>query len=352
MRRLAVAVMLLFVWVGGAFGFDKTCSNPPLIATTKAKKWCEVCGMNLGKFCKTNHAVVLKDGTKKQFCSMHCLAVEYPKLKDKIDKILVIDAKTQKFIPANQAYYVVGSEIPGTMSRESKIAFSTLEDAQAFQKKYGGEIMRFEELFKHQLQKVEKENYWLSKKKYKRVYPIGKVVYQNCKEPVSKERFQTIGELKNYLQDSKVCGELKGKRLQALALYIWEAKDRKKLAVPQDAKCPVCGMFVAKYPKWTTLLIDKDGKKLYFDGVKDMMKYYFKHPKEIKRSYVSDYYTQEVVEANKAYYVKGSDVLGPMGKELIPFKSEKEAKTFLADHKGEKILTFDEITPEVIKELD
>ncbi|NPA03371.1 MAG: nitrous oxide reductase [Epsilonproteobacteria bacterium] len=349
MKKVA---LLLMVAILGAFAFEKSCSNPPLIATTKAKEWCEVCGMNLGKFCKTNHAVELKDGTKKQYCSMHCLAVEYPKLKDKIKTVLVIDAVSGKFIPAKEAFYVVGSEVPGTMSRNSKIAFANKEDALKFQQEYGGAIMRFDEVFKQQLQHLQKENQWLTKKKHKRVYPIGKIVYQNCNQPISKEKFNSIGELKNYLRESKVCGDVRGKRLQALALYIWEAKDKKKLKVPQDAKCPVCGMFVAKYPKWATLLIDKEGNKLYFDGVKDMMKYYFKHPKEIKRAYVSDYYTQEVIEANKAFYVKGSDVLGPMGKELIPFKTEKEAKTFLEDHKGEKILHFEEITPEVIKELD
>jgi nitrous oxide reductase accessory protein NosL len=43
---------------------------------------------------------------------------------------------------------------------------------------------------------------------------------------------------------------------------------------PKD-KCPVCGMFVAKYPDWVAAFVFRDGSTVFFDGVKDMMKYYF-----------------------------------------------------------------------------
>ena len=47
---------------------------------------------------------------------------------------------------------------------------------------------------------------------------------------------------------------------------------------PAD-KCPVCGMFVAKYPDFVDQIVFKDGTHAFFDGVKDMMKYYFDLPK-------------------------------------------------------------------------
>ncbi|MGQ9653410.1 MAG: nitrous oxide reductase accessory protein NosL, partial [Thermodesulfobacteriota bacterium] len=34
---------------------------------------------------------------------------------------------------------------------------------------------------------------------------------------------------------------------------------------PKD-KCPVCGMFVAKYPDWTAQVLFKDGRSVFFDG--------------------------------------------------------------------------------------
>ena len=40
-------------------------------------------------------------------------------------------------------------------------------------------------------------------------------------------------------------------------------------------KCPVCGMFVYKYPDWVGQIIFKDGATSFFDGAKDLFKYYF-----------------------------------------------------------------------------
>lgn len=92
-------------------------------------------------------------------------------------------------------------------------------------------------------------------------------------------------------------------------------------------KCPVCGMFVAKYPDFLAQVVFKDGSHAFFDGTKDMFKYYFnlkkyapkKSPQDISAIYVKDYYTLEPIDGCKALYVAGSNVYGPMGKELIPF---------------------------------
>jgi copper chaperone NosL len=128
---------------------------------------------------------------------------------------------------------------------------------------------------------------------------------------------------------------------------------------PQD-KCPVCGMFVAKFPDFVAQIVFKDGSQAFFDGVKDMMKYYFNLPKynsakttaDIGAIRVSDYYKLTVIDGHKAWYIIGSDVYGPMGKELIPFQDEAAAKEFKIDHKGKAILQFKDITPEIIKTLD
>jgi len=128
---------------------------------------------------------------------------------------------------------------------------------------------------------------------------------------------------------------------------------------PAD-KCPVCGMFVAKYPDFVDQIVFKDGSHAFFDGVKDMMKYYFDLPKynpgetqaDIAAILVTDYYTLKLSDGFKAWYVAGSDVYGPMGKELMPFKDEAAAKEFKVDHKGTAILSFTDITPALIKTLD
>jgi copper chaperone NosL len=141
---------------------------------------------------------------------------------------------------------------------------------------------------------------------------------------------------------------------------LWGADEIKPAKITPDDKCPVCGMFVAKYADFVDQIVFKDGSHAFFDGVKDMMKYYYAVPKynpsktkaDIAHILVTDYYSLELVDGLQAFYVVGSDVYGPMGKELMPFKEEAAAKEFKVDHKGTAILSFKDITPELIKTLD
>jgi copper chaperone NosL len=141
-------------------------------------------------------------------------------------------------------------------------------------------------------------------------------------------------------------------------------------------KCPVCGMFVAPYPNWVGQIVFKDGKRFYFDGPKDLFAFYFapgrygsaRTPKpaavadgngkpammrtDIAEIHVTEYYTLAAIDARKAFYVVGSDVRGPMGKELVPFAKRADADAFLKDHRGQKVLRFDEVTPATLQRPD
>ena len=119
-------------------------------------------------------------------------------------------------------------------------------------------------------------------------------------------------------------------------------------------------MFVAKYPDWVTAIRFRDGATVFFDGAKDMFKYYFdlkkyafsKNLSDIDTIQVTNYYDLTLVNGFDAFYVVGSDVYGPMGRELIPFAQEGEAREFLKDHKGKSLLKFQEVTSALIKTLD
>ncbi len=86
----------------------------------------------------------------------------------------------------------------------------------------------------------------------------------------------------------------------------------------------MCGMFVAKYPEWIASVLNKDGHTHHFDGAKDLFKYLQDLPKwapdhnieEIKSIGVTEYYGLTLIDSREAYYVIGSDVLGPIGHEL------------------------------------
>lgn len=129
---------------------------------------------------------------------------------------------------------------------------------------------------------------------------------------------------------------------------------------PPDAKCPVCGMFVAKYPEWVAQIHFKDRTIVFFDGAKDLFKYFFRidayhrgrSVEDIAAIYVTDYYTLSLIDARTAFFVVGSDVYGPMGKELVALEHQIGAGEFMKDHHGEKIIRFKTVSPALLQRLD
>ena len=151
--------------------------------------------------------------------------------------------------------------------------------------------------------------------------------------------------------------------LMLLSLWVVAPAAAEEKAPPAPSakdKCPVCGMFVAPYPNWVGQIVYKDGERFYFDGPKDLFTYYFSPGKyksarnraDIAEIYVTDYYSVTAIDGRKAFYVIGSDVRGPMGRELVPFAKKSDADGFLKDHKGQKVLRFEEITPATLQRPD
>ncbi|WP_457597982.1 nitrous oxide reductase accessory protein NosL [Hydrogenimonas sp.] len=435
MKKVLFIALAIIGFMGAAHAvtFDKSASSQPqLLQKGEQKYWCPVCGMNLKMFYKTSHAVELDDGTKKQYCSIRCLAADWPNVKSRVKRILVVDAATEKLIDAKSAFYVVGSKVKGTMSMTSKLAFATKEEAESFRKKYGGKIVDFDTAFAMAQKALAKESMMMAKRKQQRIYPMGEKIYKRMCQKVDPSAYAHINELKAALRDKGLCKPMKERQLQAVSLYLWEvvgghapaptmqgcrcgkgcskAKAKaqgcgcgakqparssqkgcgcgmkkqmpaakgcgckmKSSCTPSKTatadlskqdKCPVCGMFVYKHPKWAAFIYyEKDGKlrHLAFDGVKDLMKFYFEPNRwgaygnirdHIKKIVVRDYYTLKPIWAKRAWFVVGSDVYGPMGNELIPFSTKKAAESFMKDHRGTKLLRFDEITKEMVYKLD
>lgn len=128
--------------------------------------------------------------------------------------------------------------------------------------------------------------------------------------------------------------------------------------IDSGERCPVCGMFVAKYPNWVTQIRDQSGKMRLFDGVKDMMAFYFAPASfgadaktNMGEIWVKEYYGLEWLDGRKAFYVVGSDVYGPMGEEFIPFLDRAAAESFLKDHHGSQVVAFTEITAEMVESM-
>lgn len=144
----------------------------------------------------------------------------------------------------------------------------------------------------------------------------------------------------------------------ALSAVPARAGDAPVVPGPRD-KCPVCGMFVARYPDWIAGVRFADGSRVFFDGPKDLFRFWLapeRHApgrtrRDVVDAFVTDYYAARQVDARAAWYVVGSDVLGPMGHELVPFATEAAAREFLRDHGGKRVLGVDAIDAELLKGL-
>jgi len=114
-------------------------------------------------------------------------------------------------------------------------------------------------------------------------------------------------------------------------------------------RCAVCGMMVEPYPNWIAAVIFKDGSHNFFDGPKDLFNFVLNIQQyrpgatlaDIKEVQVTEYYTVQRHDAREVFFVAGSDVLGPMGQELVPIAGAVALKTFMLDHGFEKIMRFD-----------
>jgi len=331
-----------------------------------AKAWCPVCGMDLKMFYKTNHARLLENGVFHQYCSIRCLVVSLDSAAPDLSRIQVVDAHNEILIPVQKARYVIGSEVPGTMSGVSKLAFKSKREAKRFSHDHmGDKTVDFQAAYELAKAQLKHDNRMLTKKRESMIYPKGKMLYNKLEvSDLTFEPDASITEIKGTLLSRPNLSGLDQKQLQVLGLYIKDVilttsevtTAGPKMDIPRSAKCPVCGMFVYKYPQWAASLHpDGDPTPLFFDGVKDMMKFYL-DPLNSKLSkssqiQVTDYYSQSTIPGEQAFYVVGGDILGPMGKELIPFKQKDEAESFLKDHEATTLLTFQDITPEILKAL-
>ena len=188
-----------------------------ILQTGKAKKFCTVCGMTLPMFYKTNHAATI-DGKTHQYCSIHCMHEEAMQKALHVKNPQVVDNNTLKFIKSEDAFYVVGSNKPATMSTISKYAFGTKKTADTFANKFGGVVMSYEEVAEQVQNALEKDMTMIHKRQAKAAKKGEQVYNKMCKK--TDERFKTPALAKVYIKESMICGKLKGKAFQQVGLFL------------------------------------------------------------------------------------------------------------------------------------
>jgi len=111
---------------------------------------CPYCGMSRGQFHHARMLVHYSDDLPDGTCSLHCAAISLSLNVDRGPKaIYVADFATQggqkTLIEVAQATFLVGSSLPGVMTKRSKVAFGSEAAAKAAQAAHGGELMNFDQ---------------------------------------------------------------------------------------------------------------------------------------------------------------------------------------------------------------
>ena len=123
----------------------------PAAADNDVEKYpsCPYCGMDRRKFHHARMLVVYGDDVPDPTCSLHCAAISLSINIDRGPKAIhVADAGTagdlKPLIDAQRATFLVGSALPGVMTRRSKVAYGAEAAARAAQGAGGGELVDFE----------------------------------------------------------------------------------------------------------------------------------------------------------------------------------------------------------------
>lgn len=121
--------------------------------------------------------------------------------------------------------------------------------------------------------------------------------------------------------------------------------------------CPIKNVDIEKHKDWTGYIELKNGSIVALSSAKYTFAYNLIEIKRegedsVKNIFVTDFKTKKIIDAKKAYYVFGSNVMSVGGDDIIPFALEEDAKEFFAKNGGRQIYRADRMTENFINYLD
>lgn len=164
MKRNSLLVILgalFLVFAGNLWAFQDVQQSPS----------CKFCGMDRAKFAHSRMIVTYEDGSSLGTCSIHCLAIDLATNIDKTPRLIQVgDYNSKNLIDAEKAFWVIGGNTPGVMSKQAKWAFEKKEDAEKFVKENGGAIATFDEAMQAAYQSMYEDTKMIrEKRKMKRM---------------------------------------------------------------------------------------------------------------------------------------------------------------------------------------
>lgn len=135
---------------------------------------CPYCGMNRTQWHHSRHLVQYDDGLADGTCSIHCLAISLSLNLDRGPKAIYAadfgaDGKPKPLVNVDQATYLVGAKLKGTMTAKSKMAFASADAAQTTQAEKGGELGSFDDALRETYLGMANDTLMIRKRRGERV---------------------------------------------------------------------------------------------------------------------------------------------------------------------------------------
>ena len=138
-----------------------------------------------------------------------------------------------------------------------------------------------------------------------------------------------------------------------------ELRPEQPRPIPADARCPVCGMYPSRSPQWAAQVLYRDGHVHFVDSPIDLFQLMRDVPRhraghttaDILSTWVTDAPSGQWIATEKAWYVHGSDALGPMRMGDLPAFASRSAALAFARQRGGQLIEHGAITQTLIKSL-
>lgn len=149
----------------------KTAADPkPLDNELGKYPKCPYCGMDRKQYHHSRHLVHYQDDRVDATCSLHCAALSLAINLDRGPKAIYaadFGAKDElkPLIDAETATYLIGSKLPGVMTKQSKVAFAAQSAAEAAKAEQGGELGDFGAALQAAYQSMASDTLMIRKKR-------------------------------------------------------------------------------------------------------------------------------------------------------------------------------------------
>ena len=263
----------------------------------KKHPFCHLCGMDRKHYSYSRMFLKYAEGLTRGTCSIHCTASEMTVNRDKtLESVQVADYNTRKLLPAEKAFWVIGGNKTGVMTKRAKWAFRDKKEAEAFIKENNGQLVDFQQAMK--------------------------------------------ATFEDMVEDIKMIREKRRKR---------------QLEMP-DVKtypeCKYCGMFRKEFAHSRALIEYQDGTVVGTCSVHclaiDMALHTDNSPKAIM---VGDYNSKKLIDAETAFWVLGGSKAGVMSiRGKWAFEEKVGAENFIKTNGG-KLATFDEVIKAAFEDM-